>query len=81
MTISTSKIKKIIVTKKKRREKGRRCLEFASNPHSKGDDFSRFILLFFLKIKEIRRTTELIIKIRGVKIISWKIIFPLKGSF
>jgi len=70
ITISTSKIKKIIVTKKKRSEKGRRWLEFASNPHSKGEDFSRFILLFFLRARERTKTTDLIVKIRGVKIIS-----------
>ncbi len=71
----------MIVTKKKRSEKGRRWLEFASNPHSKGEDFSRFILFFFLRIKERIKTTELIIKIKGVKIINWKIIFPPTGSF
>jgi len=40
-TISTSKIKKIIVIKKNRNEKGKREELFGSNPHSKGEFFSR----------------------------------------
>jgi hypothetical protein len=39
--ISTSKIKKIIVIKKNRIEKGSREEFIGSNPHSKGDVFSR----------------------------------------
>jgi hypothetical protein len=39
--ISTSKIKKIIVIKKNRIEKGKRDEFMGSNPHSKGDVFSR----------------------------------------
>lgn len=39
--ISTSKIKKIIVIKKNRIEKGIRDEFKGSNPHSKGDVFSR----------------------------------------
>lgn len=39
--ISTSKIKKIIAIKKNRKEKGRRDELKGSNPHSKGDIFSR----------------------------------------
>lgn len=49
--ISTSKIKKIMVIKKNRREKGKRDEEKGSNPHSKGEDFSRS-LCFFLDNKE-----------------------------
>ena len=45
--ISTSKIKKIIVIKKNRIEKGRRDEFIGSNPHSKGDLFSRSLLVFF----------------------------------
>lgn len=40
-TISTSKIKKIIVIKKNRREKGSREELLGSNPHSNGEFFSR----------------------------------------
>lgn len=39
--ISTSKIKKIIVIKKNRIENGIREEFIGSNPHSKGEDFSR----------------------------------------
>jgi hypothetical protein len=39
--ISTSKIKKIIAIKKNRRENGKRDELKGSNPHSKGDIFSR----------------------------------------
>jgi len=40
-TISTSKIKKIIAKRKNRREKGSRADLIGSNPHSKGEFFSR----------------------------------------
>lgn len=40
-TISTSKIKKITASRKKRKEKGRRAEPIGSNPHSKGELFSR----------------------------------------
>lgn len=39
--ISTSKIRKIIAIKKNRKENGNRDELKGSNPHSKGDDFSR----------------------------------------
>lgn len=48
--ISTSKIKKIIVIKKNRIEKGIREDSIGSNPHSKGDLFSRSLLVFFDKV-------------------------------
>ena len=48
--ISTSKIKKIIVIKKNRIEKGMREDSIGSNPHSKGDLFSRSLLVFFDKV-------------------------------
>lgn len=40
-TISTSKIRKIIVIKKNRKEKGSREELLGSKPHSKGEFFSR----------------------------------------
>ena len=40
-TISTSKIRKIIASKKNRREKGSRADLIGSKPHSKGEFFSR----------------------------------------
>lgn len=39
--ISTSKIKKIMVIRKNRSENGVRDEDFWSNPHSKGEFFSR----------------------------------------
>lgn len=45
--ISTSKIKKIIVIKKNRIENGSREEFIGSNPHSKGDVFSRSFNDFF----------------------------------
>lgn len=55
--ISTSKIKKIIVIKKNRREKGKRDDDFGSNPHSNGDDFSRSMMVFFEIIEANNITT------------------------
>lgn len=46
-TISTSKIKKIMVIRKNRREKGARAFFTGSNPHSNGDSFSRSFVDFF----------------------------------
>jgi len=40
-TISTSKIRKIIARRKNRKEKGSRADLIGSNPHSKGEFFSR----------------------------------------
>jgi hypothetical protein len=51
-TISTSKIRKITVTKKNRNEKGTRAPEFGSNPHSKGELFSRFNPIFLANTRE-----------------------------
>lgn len=59
--ISISKIKKISLIKKKWTLKGIWLLDIGSNPHSKGDDFSRswkdffeIIKLINIKIKEIK---------------------------
>lgn len=75
--ISTSKIKKIIVIKKNRKENGIRELFIGLNPHSNGDIFSKFSLNFFeitvvifMVIKEILK-----IRIKGVII---KIIIYIK---
>ena len=46
-TISISKIRKITASKKNRREKGIRADLFGSNPHSKGEFFSRSNSIFF----------------------------------
>lgn len=41
--ISTSKIRKMTANKKNRIEKGERVYHEGSNPHSKGEFFSRFL--------------------------------------
>jgi len=61
--ISTSKIKKIIVIKKNRKEKGNRDDDLGSNPHSNGDLFSRSLRLFFDKIEANLITIDVIKKI------------------
>jgi len=64
--ISTSKMRKITLIKKNRRENGSRASEFGSNPHSKGEAFSRLNLTFFAKtsertstIVEIKKSTKM----------------------
>lgn len=56
-TISTSKIKKIIASKKNRREKGSRADFIGSNPHSNGDLFSRSLVVRFAKTQPSAITT------------------------
>lgn len=63
MEISTSKIKKIIVIIKNCREKGNREEVWGSNPHSKGEYFSRSVFFFFEIIIEIKINTQAIKKI------------------
>ena len=57
--------------KKKRKEKGMRALSFGSNPHSKGEDFSRDFKNFFRLVQKIQA------KIR--KNIALKIIVDLEN--
>lgn len=66
--ISTSKIKKINLIKKKWILKGGRFLDIGSNPHSKGDNFSRSWKVFFeiikfkpIRIKEINKNNNIYI--------------------
>ena len=79
--ISTSKIKKIMAIKKNCIEKGIREVFRGSNPHSKGEDFSRSLILFFDKkeanlitTKEINKT--IIAAMNKFKIIYTKIFSP-----
>ncbi len=51
--ISTSKIKKITAIRKNRNEKGNRAEFLGSNPHSKGDLFSRSSIIFFENVEAI----------------------------
>lgn len=60
--ISTSKIRKIIAIRKNRNENGRRADPLGSNPHSKGDIFSRSEIVF-LASREERAITNVTIKI------------------
>lgn len=66
--ISTSKIKKITAIKKKRSEKGRRADPLGSNPHSKGEFFSRSIIVFFDKREARIITTVLITRVTKIEI-------------
>ena len=75
--ISTSKIMKIIAIKKNWRENGSRDDDLGSNPHSKGEFFSRSIIDFFDRI-EAKNITIIEMEIRIIdiqKII--KIIFTI----
>lgn len=57
-TISMSKTIKIIARRKKRIENGIRALWLGSNPHSNGEDFSRFDVDRIAVIHAIRNTIE-----------------------
>lgn len=84
--ISTSKIKKIMVIKKNRRENGNRDEDLGSNPHSKGDLFSRSANDFLDKIDarnitiidsniiivEIKNTEKIISTIIINRLYDWK---------
>lgn len=73
--ISTSKIKKIIAIIKNRIEKGRREESEGSNPHSKGDLFSRSIKAFLDKKEAKIITISAINKTIKAIIITEKIIY------
>jgi hypothetical protein len=60
--ISTSKIRKIIVIRKNRIEKGNRDEFIGSNPHSNGEVFSRSFIVFFDNKEAINITIIAIIK-------------------
>lgn len=82
---STSKMRKITAIKKNWRENGARADLFGSNPHSKGDLFSRsenvFFEIRFIKIIKIIIITQMI-KVRVVRslIIYTRVIDFLIGS-
>lgn len=65
--ISTSNTRKIIVIRKNRKENGLRDLLTGSNPHSKGESFSRSISDFFLRIKISNVIITAIIKVRELR--------------
>lgn len=85
--ISTSKIKKIIVIRKNRMEKGIREEDFGSNPHSNGDIFSRSLIVFFeiieannITIIEINRIIKLIDMIDKIIYTIYYRLFDWKSS-
>lgn len=59
--ISTSKIRKITAIRKNRRENGSRADLVGSNPHSKGDIFSRSMSVFFARMMISVMSTIMII--------------------
>ena len=73
--ISTSKIKKITAIKKNRKENGSRAVPLGSNPHSKGEFFSRSDSVFFDSTEAIIITSEEIKKIIKIIIVIIIIIF------
>lgn len=83
--ISTSKIKKITVIKKKWSEKGIRDIALGSKPHSNGEDFSRsledffdriidkyIIILEIIIIIKVIIVKKIIIYIKIFKLFDWK---------
>lgn len=50
-TISMSKSKNRTANRKNREEKGIRAEDFGSNPHSNGEDFSRFMVDFMARLQ------------------------------
>ena len=77
--ISTSKIKKITAIKKNRNENGSRAVPLGSNPHSKGEFFSRSDIVF-LDNKEAIIITRFEIK-KMIKIAIIKIIIIYSKMF
>ena len=73
--ISTSKIRKIMAIKKNRIEKGVREDLKGVKPHSKGDSFSRSIIIFFEREDDKNITKKEIIKIIRDIINKLKIIY------
>ena len=66
---------------KKRREKGIRDRENGSNPHSKGDLFSRSVVDFLLRIEAKRIITKATIMSKVKRNNKVKIIFSVNRPF
>lgn len=70
-TISMSKTKKITASRKNRRENGSRAEEVGSNPHSKGDIFSRSCVERWARDQETRKTKmEIVVAIVKARSVS-----------
>lgn len=74
--ISTSKIKKMTAIRKNRSENGRRADPLGSNPHSKGEFFSRSLIVFLARTEEISMTAVAMAKISTMDETARRIIFP-----
>ena len=74
--ISTSKIRKITAIRKNRRENGIRADPFGSNPHSKGEFFSRSLIVFLERKEDTIISALAIIKITIINIQRERIVFP-----
>lgn len=77
IVISISKIRNINLIEKKWIEKGTRNLVSGSNPHSKGDFFSRWEFLWILIIGVIFKIKIIIVKLNKKNIHTKNIILPL----
>jgi hypothetical protein len=75
IVISTSKIRKMMAIRKNRRENGIRLDENGSNPHSKGEDFSRLDVFFFLSREAAIMTIIETIRVNSDDMIIGRIIF------
>lgn len=79
--ISTSKIRKIIAIKKNRIEKGSRADLFGSNPHSKGELFSRSLIIFFANKDAKSITAAPIINVIKIRVNNVNITFSRNLDF
>lgn len=75
IAISTSNTKKIIAIMKNRSENGIRELEKGSNPHSKGDAFSRSSEVFLLSILAVIMITNASSMITKIVVKTLNIVF------
>ena len=75
--ISTSKIRKMIAIKKNRSEKGSRADPLGSNPHSKGEFFSRSLMVFLEISEEIVITRADKIRANEIIAVTIKITLPV----
>jgi hypothetical protein len=81
-TISTSKIRKITAIKKNRRENGSREDLFGSNPHSKGELFSRSTIDFLeSRAASIIIMVVMMIRVTPSEVINKIIYFELIQTF
>lgn len=74
--ISTSKIKKMTAMRKNRREKGIRADPLGSKPHSKGEFFSRSLIVFLERRKEADIRTAAMMNADPVRRVRERIVIP-----